>query len=293
MANQIHNNTGLGYAILHFYLYSSLHIAVCAMAISQFTYLNQLATNDTSYVFFVGASTLLLYSVHRIIGIRKSESYVNQGRFAIIAKYNSHLIIYSIVASIYCMIAYYNFSWTRRLLLVMPAVVSIAYSLPIFSGGRRLRDFHFIKIFLVAICWALITCTIPVIESGDFETWQVVLITIERACFIFAITIPFDIRDRGIDRQSKVSTLATVYTDTYVKKLAYVALVISAILSMILFDSYGLLALIVTYLMSVLLIKKSHENRSDYYYTGLVDGLMIIPLVLVYGLSVGYTLIFG
>ena len=96
MDNQIHKNTGIGYAILHFYLYSSLHIAVCAVAITLFTYLNQLSTTDTSYVYFVGASTLLLYSVHRIIGIRKSESYVNQGRFAIIAKYNSHLIIYSI-----------------------------------------------------------------------------------------------------------------------------------------------------------------------------------------------------
>ena len=291
MDNQIHKNTGLGYALLHFYLYSSLHIAVCAVAITQFTYLNQLSSTDKPYVLFVGASTLLLYSLHRIIGIRKSENYVNQGRFAIISKYNSHLIVYSIVATIYCISAYYSFGWNRRLLLVMPAVVSIAYSLPIFSKGRRLRDFHFIKIFLVAICWSLITTTIPIIESGECENWKIVLITIERACFIFAITIPFDIRDRGIDQHSKVSTLATKYTDTYVKGLAYLALVISTILSIILFDSSGLVALIITYLISALLIKKSHENRTDYFYTGLVDGTMVLPILLIFVLSLIFPLI--
>jgi len=264
------------------------------MAITYFTYASILDYGeDMSYVYFVGSATLLLYSLHRIIGIRKSHSYANQGRFAIIINYRSHLIIYSIISGLYCLYAFYTFDWTRRLLLFIPAIISLSYSLPIFLGGRRLRDFHWIKIFLVAICWAVITCTIPYIESGKFEIFSIVLYTLERALFIFAITIPFDIRDRDIDRHSNVDTLATAYSDKQIKSVALLALITSAALSLYLHYRFAAVASVITYIISSILVVRADEKKSDYYYTGWVDGVMILPIVLLCALVILQVLVFG
>lgn len=291
--NPIHKNTGIGYAILHFYLYSSLHIAICAMAITAYTYfILPLRIVDHSYVAFVGAATLLLYSLHRIIGIKKSSSYANQGRFAIIVRYKSHLIFYSIASSLYCIHAYVNFDWNRKLLLFIPAVLSLGYSLPIFWGGKRLRDFHWIKIFLIAICWAVITCTIPYCESmltlcdSPLNCSALILLTIERAIFIFAITIPFDIRDREVDKSTEVNTLATRYSDITLVKIARVALLSTSIVACILYllGTYSELTLpplLITYLITAYLIRLSNERRSDYFYTGIMDGTMLLPTIII------------
>ena len=270
------------------------------MAVTAYSYLTlPLQVVDYSYLLFVGASTLLLYSLHRIIGIKKSETYSEQGRFAIIIKYKSHLIIYSIVSGIYCLYAYYTFDWNRRLHLIIPAILSLSYSLPIFFGGKRLRDFHWIKIFLIAICWAVITNAIPYYEilttysdtSIDYTT--LLLTTVERAIFLFAITIPFDIRDRDVDRSTDVFTLATRYNDLVLKRISWSALLIASLISILLFNQdlitfSSLLPILLTYFLSAYLVHLTNEKRSDYFFTGLMDGTMILPIffVLLYVLAI-------
>lgn len=288
MDKQIHRNTGLGYALLHFYLYSSLHIALCAMAITAYSYLTlPHHTLDFNYISFVGASTLLLYSLHRIIGIKKSASYSEQGRFAIIIKYKSHLIFYSIGSAIYCLYVYYNFDWNRRLHLIAPVILSLSYSLPIFYEGKRLRDFHWIKIFLVSICWAVITCTIPFYEVEGVHNGDIILMTLERALFIFAITIPFDIRDREVDSQTNVRTLATKYSNHKLKCISWLALIVAGVISILLYtqDIYSSITMtpvVLTYLISAYLVHLTNGSRSDYFFTGMMDGLMALPLILLF-----------
>jgi len=246
---------------------------------------------DYSYVGFVGASTLLLYSLHRIVGIKKSSNYAHQGRFAIIVKYKSHLIFYSIVSSFYCIYAYLNFDWNLKIILIIPAALSLGYSLPIFWGGKRLRDFHWIKIFLIAICWSVITCTIPYYLSIDSlcdspqDILLISLMTLERAIFIFAITIPFDIRDRVVDKSTDVLTLATKYSNTALIKISRIALLLTIIIAVVMYqqdvyNSTTLPTLILTYLITSYLIGYSNESRSDYFFTGIMDGTMLLPLAI-------------
>lgn len=285
MANQIHKNTGLGYAILHFYLYSSLHIALCAIAITYYSYLAvPKQWPDIQYVLFVGSATLLLYSLHRIIGITKSKSYADQGRFAIIIKYKSHLIIYSCLSALYCLYAYYTFDWSRRILLIIPAIISLSYSLPIFFGGKRLRDFHWIKIFIIALCWSVITFTIPVYELATYSNTTIALLTIERCLFIFAITIPFDIRDRKIDKINGVRTLATQYNDSTLKVISWASLCLAFAITLIWEFNMFKIPSLVTYIITAFLISETNENQSDYFFTGKMDGTMMLPLLFCIGI---------
>lgn len=255
------------------------------MAITYFSYLSKPELlPDYDYVLFVGSSTLLLYSLHRIIGINKSKSYSNQGRFAIIIKYKSHLIIYSLISATYCLYAYYTFDWSRRLLLVIPAVLSLSYSLPIFLNGKRLRDFHWIKIFIIAICWAVITFTIPMYELDIYNHQNLSLLTLERSLFIFAITIPFDIRDRKVDIMNNVKTLATKYNDSTLKLTSWISLLIASIIALICYQNIYRLPSIITYMITAWLIAKTNENQNDYFFTAKMDGTMMLPMLICIGI---------
>lgn len=268
-------------ALLHFYLYSSLHIALAAYAITSFTYSSVDLDVDIPYALFVAVSTLLLYSLHRIIGIKKSASYSTQGRFAIIIRYKSHLIGYSVLSAIYCGYTYISFDIERQLLLIIPILISLGYSLPVFWGRRRLRDFHWIKIFLIALCWAVITVSIPLFEAGSSYN-TIASLSLERLLYIFVITIPFDIRDRKVDQVTNVRTLATVLSNKILKIMSLSLLLLASIIAATQISYPLILALVVTYLISAILIVMADENKSDYYYTGLIDGTMLLPMMIYY-----------
>ena len=234
---------------------------------------------DISYILFVGSSTLLLYSLHRIIGIKKSKSYSNQGRFAIIIKYKSHLIAYSIISASYCLYAYFNFTVDRQLMLIIPALLSLSYSLPIFFGGKRLRDFHWIKIFVIALCWSAITFTIPIYELDTYNYIDLTLLTLERSLFIFAITIPFDIRDREIDKINDVRTLATKYNDRNLKLISWSCLAVASLFAIISYHNIFKIPSILTYIFTALLVDRTSSKQNDYFFTGKMDGTMMLPLL--------------
>ena len=145
-------------------LYSSLWIAFCAAAQVQLTYeLIGSAQGIDAYTLFVLASTLALYCVHRLIGIPRVQAFEHEGRFAIIRKYKNHIITYCILGLIASFVFALKLSYSTWLLLALPVLVSAAYVVPLGNKGKRLRDFPFIKIFIIAISWSLLTTTVPLL----------------------------------------------------------------------------------------------------------------------------------
>ncbi len=113
---------------------------------------------------------------------------------------------------------------------------------------------------------------------------------IERAAFIFAITIPFDIRDLELDQEKEVATLPGRLGIQRAKKVAYAALglMLFAATWNTIYGHYSLgvaLGLLLSAVLSGLLIYGADAKRHDYYYTGLLDGTMILQAVLV-GLAI-------
>jgi len=116
-------------------------------------------------------------------------------------------------------------------LLVIPAILSLGYVLPFVKGNKRLRDFDYIKIFLVAIVWGVITVLMPILERTTDLTLSHLLILLERMLFIFAITLPFDIRDLKIDAHIDVKTIPSIIGIGKTKKLALFCLIIVVLLA--------------------------------------------------------------
>lgn len=240
---------------------------------------------------FVFFSTFLLYALHRIVGILRLKDFLEIERFSVINKFRHHIIFYAILASFGVIYFFFQLRWPVQLALVLPTILSLAYVLPLFGNKRRLRDFDQIKIYLIAGVWAFVTVFLPVIDGGFNLSLSLVLMIFERAIFIFAITLPFDIRDLQVDDHGEVKTIPAILGIEKTKQLAYASCVLAFVLAVSTFylnfyDLKILIGLGVSYLSTAWLIGYSTTERHDYFYSGLLDGTMILQFLLVWGIYV-------
>ncbi len=275
--------------IIDLILYGNFWIALGALALIFQTQLilkgNFQLDNLSRFVFF---STFLLYALHRIVGILRLKDFLNIDRFAVISKFRHHIIIYAILASLGVLYFFFQLTLRVQLALIIPAFLSLGYVLPFFGKKRRLRDFDQIKIYLIAGVWAFVTVVLPFMDSEQAWNLAIVLMILERGIFVFAITLPFDIRDLPVDQHGAVKTIPAVIGITKTKHLSYASLGLAMVFVVIsyylgLYDLKILIGLAISYLITAWLVSFSTTERHDYFYSGLLDGTMILQFVLVWG----------
>ncbi len=273
-------------SIADFLLYSHLFVACCAVCISLLTsllYTGQFEITEAHR--FIFTSTIGLYCIHRLVGLHKVHNHLGENRFKIIKPFHWLLVGFILISLPFSGYIYFQFDAILQKLLILPAILSIAYVIPIW-GNMRLRDISYIKLFIIALVWSFITVIIPVWESPILQNTQLVyLICLERFLFILAITLPFDIRDINVDKILKVKTLPMHFGIARAKYISYVCLVLAAITILIISNYLPINpGLIIGYfigmIITLLLIRGVHEERSDYYFSGWMDGTMIIIFLL-------------
>jgi 4-hydroxybenzoate polyprenyltransferase len=272
-------------------LYGNFWIAACALAMGFQTQLLLLNTlHWTPFLVFLFFGTLFLYAIHRIVGLEKVKVFTEKGRYRVIYQFRGHIWVYAFIGlAVASWLFLFRFSLELQLLLLAPGLLSLAYVLPLFGKKRRLRDFHLLKIFLIALVWAWLTVLLPARELNVPYTPQLWWMLIERMLFIFAITVPFDIRDLSVDAHNQVRTLPAVLGIQASKRLSYLVIGlfcgVAAVEYGIGFYSFAALAgLILSAGFAVLYTALSDRIHHDYFFTALVDGAMILQLLFVWGL---------
>lgn len=272
-------------ALINLLLYGHFWIAAAAMAMAlQTTLLVDQSWSLTALDGFIASGTLSIYAIHRLVALG-IISVDQQGRFQTLFQYRKHILLYALAATLAAAYFFFLLSFSLQLTLIFPSALALAYVVPLVNG-KRLRDLPFLKIFLIAIAWAWITVVAPC-QSSPISNINLALIFIERASFIFAITIPFDIRDLMMDQQAGVPTLPGTWGVAKAKRIAYWSLVIMmlSVGANVYLEFYNLIvfsALLGSALVSAFLIFLAHANRHDYFYSGLLDGVMILQFLLIY-----------
>ena len=276
---------------INFYIYSSLHIGIAAVALIYQTSILYNLEVSLHYYLFSFAATVFIYCTHRIIGFQRMPSWIEEGRFTIIKQYESHIKFYAVLGLIGCITLFFFLPLKVMIFLVLPSLFSIAYVLPVFKNKYRLRDFNYIKIFLIAIVWAYITAYIPLIFTpSDIKPIVMTLLVAERILFVFAITIPFDIRDHEIDKQTQVQTIVHKLGIEGARKLSLITVFIILLINFSLrsqgaINNEAYTVLFAFYIFLIFIILYASKRKSDYYYSGILDGTMILSPIMVYFLT--------
>ena len=279
--------SGILRSLIDLLFYGNFWIAACAMAMSlQTQYILTGKFSWHPFQFFVFFATLFLYAIHRIVGLKKVSPFKEQGRYKVISRFKDHILVYALLSVLLAGWFYWQLSFKFSWMFFIPCLISLAYVLPVLGKKRRLRDFGFLKIFLIAITWAWVTVILSAREVYFHHYIPAILMFLERTFFIFAITLPFDIRDLEIDKHTQLKTLPSQLGNHKTKILGGISLFLMIGCSFINYsiNAYqlsDLLALIISALLSMGLIYYSDKVKHDYYFTGLIDGMMLVQLLLI------------
>lgn len=172
--------------------------------------------------------------------------------------------------------------------VAVSTILSLAYSLPLLPGGRRMREWGLVKIISLAGVWTIITAYLPAQGRLDAETMAMLLT--RRFLFMFALCLAFDARDRTIDAQAGIRTLPVLLGDAGSIVAIRVALLVFAALVLMkpfmIGGQHGVspiaLALIVSAVVSWLAIERVRRRPAGaLYYHSCIDGMMAIQGLLV------------
>ena len=260
-----------------FFLFSNIFVAYCVVALCMSTefLLEHYSYTINLFVFF---ASLFTYNFQRLVRMRVQgelsfrQQWLQQNKFLLWV-----VTALSAIATVYFSL---SLSYNSLRLLLPLGIIAFMYSLPLlYWKGRwwRLREVPGIKIFLIALVWALVSVGLLVEEHQIGWTIDVWLLFLHRLCFVFAITIPFDIRDLKYD-SLQLKTIPTVFGAEKARYIAYAALVMYELLVVAQFifgDIIGfraLIALLCTSAATAYLLIKTTSDKGEYHFVFWIEG---------------------
>ncbi len=269
------------------FLYWNIWIGIAAFGLSlQASFLFTGIWRPKAIHLLIGCGAILVYNLHRLQALHMARAIEQDDRFIKLRQWKGGMYFSAIIALTVCLASLNWFSYRQLAGMLLPIGLALAYSLPLFRG-RRLRDIHYIKVFLVGAVWGWVTVVWPLKFGGYPLDNKVAWMLLERSLFIFAFSLPFDLRDLEMDRQQGVQTLAHHLGLTGIRRMATAAALgmipcIYANFTLGVYSEIQVAVLSFTVLMTCLLIWGSRADRPDYYYTGFMDGLMILQTTLIW-----------
>ena len=275
------------------FIYSNIFVAFCTAAYTAKTSLQLFGLNGSmrvnSLVFCV---TLFFYCFHRM---NKSGSFsTGEGREARNKWMSRHKRIYYVLIIVsLAIVAFQLFHMPIRawLVFIPVAILGAGYTFPIIptrSGRKRLRDIYWLKTFWIAFAFSCLTTFLPVLFSEHAHALlqpEVLFIFFRGFLFLFAICIPFDIRDMQFDKKKGVLTLPVRFGAGASIFMAMGLLLIFIVLTAIDFLYFNLdlraaFALALSAILTMLLLPLSKNKQYSLLFPLLYDSALPVQWIL-------------
>ena len=228
-------------------------------------------TINPSLILLVFFATILSYSLQRILR-HTGGNEINSIRHQWVYKQINLLFVLIVISS--CLSGYLFFkifSFYELLYFSPLIVIALFYAVKLFR--KSLRDIPFLKIILIASSWAAVTVLIPAYinqELSAYSTWAIFTLNF---IYIFALVIPFDIRDLQVDEPEK-KTIPQLIGWKASKYTGITLLIICGLLSYTFFKEA--IYSIPIYFFSILLMLQVNDKRKELFYAFGIDGLILL-----------------
>lgn len=271
---------------VQFLLFTSLFSAACALVLCWAT--ESLFVEKKIELFsplhtFVFACTLVVYNVHYLL--KKSTENLSD-QYAWVRKnkqWNYIFLSLGLLLAAVFMFHLPKFVWQFCILL---AIFSFAYSLPFlpFKNKHRLKDFGWLKIFLLSIVWTSVTAILPLLYHQQIVAhypFEVVL----RFVFLFILCLAFDIRDRDVDLEAGIFTIPNKIGLSKTYMLIKILCLLYGVFAIVQYLRFGFEGRLIVHLFTILItycaIHYVRKHPSDKNYLLFVDGQMLLNGLLI------------
>jgi len=252
-----------------FTINTNLYVSLCVLSLT-FSSEILLDTQNYNISLFVFFATVFTYNFQRIIRIKKGTKHKRKEWTLNNLPLVYFLIVMGVIGSFYY---FFHFNVNTQILIFISGIISVLYPLV-------LRKVPYCKIFIIAFTWTISTIILLISENNIPLESNIYLHIISRFLFVFAITIPFDIRDIKYDN-IKLKTIPIITGISQSKTIAIIALFVLSLISIYQFHNYNLsfeylIAIILSCLFSSILIGKSDEKKSDFFFSFWIESCSIL-----------------
>ena len=260
-------------SLIQFFINTNIWVGFCVVALTVSSEILLESTNlkISSFVFF---ATIFAYNFQRIVRLKKGHNHACKNWLENNIKEICLLIFFATIASVYIFI---TLERCTQIAILFMAIICLFYPF----GIRRIP---FAKIFIISFVWTVSTMLLLILENNIAISQNIIWQLVSRFLFVFAITIPFDIRDFKYDSKNLI-TIPIFFGVIRSKIFAFFALFICVLIS--LFQHLGmhlnlpnLLALILLYILASIFIKKSDERNRKTYFSFWVESLSVFSYFL-------------
>lgn len=270
-------------------VYSNLFVSLCITLLAHQTYLLLKIPQEQSFdvLALIFCSTFFTYNFQRIYRLRSVEllGKLIGIRLGWIIR-NRKRLFFASVLGLLCSLYFMTQLSINVFLMIIPlALFSILYVIPFLPNKKAIRDLPFAKIFVISIVWSLVMVAIPVVNYDGFKGLMespFLLLLCEQFLFILAITLPFDVRDLRYDMELNIKTIPSYIGVKNTITLSHSLLIIVFILKWMQYyyleqlNMSQIIATAVTIFLSGAIIAFTSAKRAELFFSGFVDGTMII-----------------
>jgi 4-hydroxybenzoate polyprenyltransferase len=241
--------------------------------------------NAAPLLIFVFCTTFFIYNIQRIIRLDYQKligKYIGI-RLSWIIRNRKIITLFSLLSAIVAIIFALLYLSKIIFFSIPLGIISVLYVIP-FYKKKALRHFTWSKISIIAFVWASTTILLPVILNlgwSAISSSHIYLLFIEQFLFIFAITLPFDVRDLKYDLSFKMRTIPSKIGITKTIQLAHLFLLITVGLKYYQLysgqiNSAQFIANSVAIFITGVIIAFTSMRRSELFFSGLVESTMIL-----------------
>ncbi|AHM61030.1 hypothetical protein D770_13880 [Flammeovirgaceae bacterium 311] len=270
---------------MSFLIRSNGFIALCAMAFVVTGYLiygyTTLNAQLLAVVAIVGSATFLIYNLSIFLIELRTKRTTASTRVQWFKRWNYVMYPLLVSALLILLVSFFFVPFRILVFFAHLGIVSLLYNVPdqyLHQHYRSIRSIPLIKVFLIAYVWAAIGSWLPALMLPVDLAVAARLFTAQ-LLFITAITLPFDIRDYWKDEQRDLLTIPGLIGISNTRWLSIALMVLHIVLIGLWFTATVGAALLLG-AFTVLLLLKAHDKRPYWYYTGLIDGLIILQCLL-------------
>jgi 4-hydroxybenzoate polyprenyltransferase len=281
-------------SLARFIVFRNVWIAICAVSMLEETrWFFGAPVRPDALAWFIFFATFFEYNLHSFGG------KFNLWHPMVIVKYlmgsNVKKVLRICVIVGFAGTVVFFFLLPLKIMMVMAlfALFTIAYTLPLIKKEKkfvRLREITYLKIFTVAFVWSFVTVIVPILDfAGKVSVTEVFIIFIRRFLFIYAITIPFEIRDVEREKLFGNVSLPMIYGIKKIKTIGMVFIALFILLCALHEKYFGFVLdkrlnifvpLALSGIAAGFLILFASNKKSNWYFKFWTDGTMILQFIL-------------
>ena len=273
-------------SIFNFYLNSSIHVALAATALAYITSIElglNLNKHLLSFVFF---ASITGYNFVKYFGVVKFHHRRLTGWLKVIQ-------VFSLMAFLAMCYSVFFLNTDTLVLILVLGIITFFYAIPVmipkrylFDEQKNLRQISGLKVYLIVLVWMFVAVFLPVVNNDVSINADIIIIGVQRFCYVLVLMLPFEIRDLNYDSLR----LATIPQKIGIKKTKIIGVLLLVIFVMLEFFKDViiekiLISTVLITLITLLFLLFSNKNQSKYYSAFWVESLPIVWLLILILLS--------